>query len=198
MSSGLQVPRGVDHNGVIRMPYCPGRDIVYVYPEMIRSVVKCFNRGMWPKLVELVAQLKGSSVEEANDELCQANDAFSKFVAICCENPDEKYPDVMKRAGWEELSHPARFGYMSMLGAVVAGQLFSGLRDTSMAGDSPPPEARSLIEFWANEGRRYDQGIKSELELAAEFKAAARNCVKMGFKVSELELMLSDVKTGRT
>ena len=193
----FQVPGGVGADGVMRMPYSPCRDIVFVYPEMIRSVVKCFNRGMWPKLVELVAQLKGSTVEEANDELCQANDVFSKFVQICCENPEENYAAVMKRAGWEDLSHPTRFGYMAMLGAVAAGQIFSGLRDTSLAGDCPPPYAKALIEFFANEGRRQLEGIQPEKEMADEFRRVVLACIRTGFKVSELEMILSEVKIGK-
>lgn len=193
---GVQIPAQQGPGGP-QMPYCPGRDFINVYPQMLQSVVRYFTQNRWPELVKMIAQLEGGTEEAANDLLCDANDAFFRLLATCCQDSSETYADVAKRVGWEALPPGARFGYLALLGCVTSGQLFAGLRDVSMEGEYPIKHIEPLLEYYWDEARRCENHISTEKELSDEFRAVVKKCQAGGFKVSELETLLSDAKLNR-
>lgn len=197
-SHGPQIPamaRNLD-GSMMRMPYCPGRDFINIYPAMLRCIVQHFNQNRWPELVGMVAELNKQTIDGAEAELVKANDCFFRFIGICCENSEEKYDDVMRRAGWEELSPAARFGYLALLGCVVAGQLFAGLRDVSLEGESPPPIARPLLRWYYDEARRSENAIPRHEDLITEFKYAVQNCRTGGISYETLSKIVFEYEAG--
>ena len=193
---GIQIPAQNGPNGP-QMPYAPGRDFINVYPQMLQSVVRFFNQNRWPELTKLVAQLEGSTEEAAQDLICEANNVFFQFISTCCQDSSERYDDVMRRVGWTQLPHSVRFAYLALLGSVTSGQLFAGLRDVSLDGESPPTHVKPLLDFYWQEARRCENALKTEEELVHDFKTLVQQCRAGGIKYAELESLLSDCKIGR-
>jgi hypothetical protein len=178
--------------------YCPGRDVVNIFPSMLRQLVARFNQNYWPDVLTNTAQLMNVDEDTASAELVKANDAFFKFLQECCRNSTEKYVDVMKRVGWDDVAMPARHAFHTMLGAILSGLMFSSLRDVSTEGDVPPPFVKPLLEFHLHEARRHENGISSYEEGIAEFRRVIRNCRSAEISYDDLTKVLESVKLGTT
>lgn len=191
----FQVPGGMDALGQQRMPYAPERDLVNQLPQMMKSIARFHNFRGWPQLVKMVADLQEISEEAANDQMVDAHDVFKEFLTQCCANCNENYNDVMRRVGWEKLSQPTRFGYLALLGAVIAGQLFTFIRDVSLNGEVPPNHIKPLLAFYVEQSRQLENGLTEEAYIA-EFKRAVQNCRTARISYASMEDILLGLKTG--
>ena len=119
--------------------YNPDRDFAYSHTSMIQCVINAFNSDRWPYVFESLLALvpKDSAVtDEEHENLCwrelvKTKDVYCELCNICCEDADESYEDVVARSGWGDVSGPYRIAWLSMLGVVMTGQLFTGLRDVT-------------------------------------------------------------------
>lgn len=116
--------------------YNPARDFAYNYPQLLACVCKAFESSHWPEVKSFVAAAMNVTEEQAWESLCDVNDAMMRYVNICCEDPTETVEDLLKRSGFVDLPNPARIGYMAMIGMVMVGQLFAGLRDVTPLGNT--------------------------------------------------------------
>ena len=131
--------------------YSPERDFAYQYPALIKHIRRNFNLNLWPELMAVVeAGMEASGIENPDvfTEMDKANIAYSRFTEICCENPKESVTDCLIRSGFKDVHPAAQFGWMAMMGAVMTGQLFIGLRDItySDAGVSSRPSLTEMSE----------------------------------------------------
>lgn len=176
--------------------YCPGRDVVNIFPSMLKQLVIRYNRRHWPTVFEDVAKKMGVSENDGNEELIKANDAFMSFLMECCRDSNEKYGDVMSRVGWEAVHPAAQAAYMMMLGTLTAGMMFASLRDVSMEGDVPPSKIKPL-EHSLDEARRLANGVLEEEEAARELQHAIRASRAAGLSYDNIQAIVTDVKLGR-
>lgn len=135
--------------------YAPARDFAYNYPEMLSCIIRCFNTEKWPELLDVTTEARfpvgpdpAMTLEERKeatwDEICTAKDVYCEFLKICCEDPAENEDDVLRRAGWFDL-HPAiQMSFLAMMGVVMTGQFFQGLRDVTPGGTVPSEIAKLL------------------------------------------------------
>lgn len=147
---GPQFPTHVNPaTGALTMGYCPGRDFINLYPLMLHQVAQHFERGRWDQELHELAGRVGCSFEEAVQAATDVMRAHTEFVRLSCENPDEKFYDVLRRAGWYETRVEARQLLLMAMGELVQGQIFAGIRDVSLAGEMPPKHWQTaLTRYW--------------------------------------------------
>jgi hypothetical protein len=115
--------------------YSPERDFAYNYPRMISCIIRCFNTEFWPELLQVLGANYPGGPDALWEELCETKDRYCEFLSTCCQDPNEKQPaDVLIRSGFMQKSPLAQIAWMAMLGQVVTGQIFQGLRDITPSG----------------------------------------------------------------
>lgn len=112
--------------------YAPERDFAYSHVRLIECCIRSWNLDLWPQLRQFCEDHETTIVE-----LTAAKDAYCSYINKCCEDPQEKVEDVLHRAGWHEVPLLAQLAWLAMLGTVMTGQLFQGLRDVTLQGDRP-------------------------------------------------------------
>jgi len=148
---------------------------------MIASCVRCFNVEFWPELIAQLVSSTGNTEEEMIAEIEKAQIAQLEFLKICCENPEEDIAAVYDRSGWNAVSPEAQLGWTAMMGQVIMGQVFVGLRDITAAGDGVRSPLQGLLNG-LSESRRALNGVAADDEhksVLAKVRAAlqvARDC----------------------
>ena len=128
--------------------------------------------------------------------MCDANDVFPKFIAICCQDSTETFADVVVRSGWQNVPEVGKIGWLAMLGEVMMGQLFQGLRDITKEGSTAPSCMEQLLRsgfnsaLWHNSNGDADELLQNGV---ARFSAAARTLRLAGVSPTELRIVLETV-----
>lgn len=191
--SGVSYNR--EHGGLM---YAPARDFAYNYPVMIRCIRDAFSREYWPGLLRLVAKASialpltdeeyAAAEQAAWDDLERANLAFTQFINISCQDSSETFDDVCARSGWNDVPEPARMGWLAMLGTVMMGQLFQGLRDVTKEGVDAPSCAASLLRS-GHKARCSSQGIDRDAEREHDLS----RLMALGRKLRDAGMSASDL-----
>jgi hypothetical protein len=166
---GPQIPTN-DLDGVVKMTYCPGRDFINIYPTMLYNLARQFDLGYWDELIKS-ANLNDDFIE-AKNQISDILAVVNKFIELSCADENEKFNDVLRKAGWFDIPEAARQVFMAMLGHLMLGQLFAGIRDVSYAGEVPPRHWRLCLEkFWnlAAESARPKLSLWQRLSIAVSF-----------------------------
>lgn len=174
--------------------YSPARDFAYNYPQLIKCIIDSFNADYWPQLTEVVGKAMDTSDDCAFDELCKAKEAYCQYINICCEDPTETVKDVLRRAGWFEIDDAAQAGWMAMMGYVMTGQLFGGLRDVTPEDQRARPEAEAMLEY-GREARRVLNRVSKGDELKSDFRELMRRMREDGDSWENIEALVILQKT---
>lgn len=184
----------------------PLRDWAYNYPQIIECIIRAFNQEYWPELHRLLTVLwqdahpqldDEEAYAAAWDELLRAKDAYVAFVQLCAgqEDPQETLQQVFDKSGWTQIHPAAQAVWLAMLGQVMTGQLFMGLRDITTLGAGPGPEAQAVLT--ANdllksgmEARRILNRISVGQELTQDLSTLVRLCRDQGISWEALERLL--------
>ena len=176
---GLQLrPKGSD--GPL---YNPDRDFAYSHTSMIQCVINAFNSDRWPYVFDSLLALvpkdswdtkyTPTDAEHADkcwEELVKAKDVYCELCNICCEDSDESYEDVVARSGWGDVPGPYRVAWLSMLGVVMTGQLFTGLRDVTAEDTPRSTHVEDLLKH-SHESRLIHNYLSTGDDLKSDLKA---------------------------
>jgi len=121
--------------------YNPNRDIAHCFGDVMREVADRLEDERWE---ELSAILKREGV--CMDDLGDACAALCVFVASSADNPKENMFDSMDRCNWFKASPGAQVAVMAILGTVVSGYFFHGVRESTLGGDGPTSTLQDLRE----------------------------------------------------
>ena len=187
--------------------YAPARDFAHNYPAMIQSIIRAFNTDYWPALFGWLAEeymrLNPDDTAEdcqngAFDDLEAAKDVYCKFLSSCCEDPEESVEDVLTRAGWNQVPLPVQMAWFSMMGQVMTGQLFAGVRDLTPLGGKGGKieEIKHFIEA-GQKARRELNGIGEPVEVQNHLREAVRAVRGLGMTFDQIHEIVDDVKFGR-
>jgi hypothetical protein len=195
--------------------YAPSRDFAHNYPQMIQTVIECFKHNYWPELWDsyLLAyclandepmQLEGLEADRladaAFDELEQAKDTYCAFINEACADKAQGCTDALGEVGWGDVPVPAQVTWLAMLGQVLTGQLFQGIRDLQREPGDKPAEVEELLAA-GHDARRFMNNIDAGEEKRADVELAVRNAVRVarasGMSFVDIEELVADVKLGR-
>lgn len=143
---GPQVPTQTT-GGVVKMTYCPGRDFINIYPAMFYNLAVQFDNGYWDKLI--IAAGIDADIVEAKNKVSDVMLVVNKFIEQSCADETEGFTAVLTRAGWDTIDPKVQQLFTAMLGHLMLGQLFVGIRDVSASGEVPPAHWLFCLEkFW--------------------------------------------------
>lgn len=181
--------------------YAPSRDFAHNYPHMIDTIVKCFNEDYWPELFALYTEMYGQTSAAAFDELEKAKDIYCKFINESYKDPNECCDDVLRRVGWLDVPVETQTTWLAMLGQIMTGQLFAGVRDLYMATEIPLPADIEVFMEHGHDARRamnkIDKTTEVKSDIAAAFRESIREAREKGFSFDEIKELVEDVKYGR-
>ena len=121
--------------------FAPSRDIVYIYPDVIRNAVDRLEDAPFKPLHDMLKE-KGVTL----DDLQQAVDAYCRFLAEAHENPEKSMWDVLGDCGWHDCKPEAQIAFMFYVGTLTGGIFFKGIRDVTVLGEESMSTVQSLID----------------------------------------------------
>ena len=130
----------------------PMRDIAHNFPWLVEETVKRLDEKVWGELHELI-DAKGITEEQ----LAIVIDSMVKFVTKASD-PEVKEPfALLESSGFLDVSPSARVAVMAVLGQIVLGAYFEGVRQASVLDERMPPKA--TVEALVKTGRQVSQRI---------------------------------------
>jgi hypothetical protein len=131
--------------------YNVNRDIAHNFGDVVREVAARLEDERWDALAAYLREH-----EITMDQLGEACAAFCKFVGGACDDPKENMEQVLRRCGWFDVPEEAQIALMAVLGTVLSGYFFAGVRDAAVAEDGGPSvKLRDLREA----GRRAHEAL---------------------------------------
>ena len=148
---------GLQYNtGPGGLMYAPARDFAYNYPQMIKCIIEAFNKDHWPALLGVLGE--GLDEDYVWGQAIAAKDAYCAYLNKCCEDPSESLEQVLDRSGWNGVDELGQIAFLAMMGQVMTGQLFQGLRDITYEGEGARSEVTGLAQA-GQAARRAMNGI---------------------------------------
>jgi hypothetical protein len=123
------------------IPYAPARDIVYLYPDVIRTVAERLEQQPVKELHDWL-----DSQKVTLDDLGEAMKAFSLFMNAAHQEPDKTLWQVLTECGWDNCKWQARTAVMFYTGILLSGTFFKGIRDVTVLGGNTIPQVTALLD----------------------------------------------------
>lgn len=125
----------------VGVKYAPARDVVYLYPDVIKGVEqRLYDAPFKP----LHAWLAKEGVTEA--DIAETVRCYCLFLNAAHKDPDQSVEQCMEACGWFKCPAPARTAMMFYIGASMTGTFFKGIRDITPLGDDTTPEVLKLMQ----------------------------------------------------
>lgn len=121
--------------------YNPNRDVAHNFADVMREVASRLEDGNWAFLAALLEE-KGVS----QDDLGRACQAACRWVASATENPKEKMGDCLVRCGFWDVPELANVALMAVVGTVLFGYYWVGVREATLGGQGPTLTCQDLRE----------------------------------------------------
>jgi len=121
--------------------YNPNRDVAHHFPSIGRMLVDRLAERRWPELIRPFLQFHG--VTEA--QLGEGAAALARFFNYCVDVDVDDMRQALNKAGWFALSAPVQFTLCTVLGQLMLGVYFAGIRDATRLGDGPTADVRALL-----------------------------------------------------
>ena len=115
------------------------RDIGHNFADVMREVAARLEDERWAELREVLVR-----DDITMDDLGEACQALCLFVTIAVEKPEESMGEVLSRSGWHAILPPAQIAVTAILGTVMMGYYFSGVREATLGGVGPALKAQDL------------------------------------------------------
>jgi hypothetical protein len=189
--------------------YAPARDFAYNYPQMVACVRNAFNKETWPELLRLLTRydeaMTGVGHELTYDgyedrvwaSLHEANVKFCAFLNICCQDSNEDFYAVLERSGWPDVPETGKVGWLAMLGLVMMGQLFQGLRDITKEGATAPSCMSELMKSGFDSVKAFNQQTSEEFAENGfrQLTAAVKTLRTAGVQASAIRACFEEAMT---
>ena len=120
--------------------YNPSRDIAHNFKSVMELVADRMEDGTWP---ELNKHLKDNEI--TMDDLGEACGAYCKYVGLSVESKETTMKSALTDAGWFECKPLAQMAVLSLMGTVIAGIHFKGVREATFDDGGPAHTVPELI-----------------------------------------------------
>ena len=114
------------------------RDVAHNFGDVVREVAGRLEDERWPALAEY---LKSKGITE--DELGEACKSLCVFVQAPPVK-GETMQSSLEAAGWWKLKEPAQVAVCSLIGTVIMGMAWAGIREATMGGKGPAMNYQDL------------------------------------------------------
>lgn len=121
--------------------YSVNRDVAHNFGDVMQIVADRLEGEAWPELAEL---LKRHNVTQ--DELGEACKALCLFVCQATDVPKENMLDCLTRHGWFKIQPEAQIAITAVLGTVILGYYFAGVREATLGGEGPVLRYQDLAQ----------------------------------------------------
>lgn len=128
--------------------YNINRDIAYNFSHAIRLTASRLENAAWPALAKILKE-KGIT----DEDLGRACQALCLFVASSADNPKETMWQSLTRSGWDKVPEEAQIAVMAVLGTVMIGYYWSGVREATINGVGPAMDMDDLRSFGLQSSR---------------------------------------------
>lgn len=120
--------------------YNPCRDVAYCWDDLLRSTCTLIERREFAEVGPFIAEHNVT-----DDELTDVLVFLAEFWKGSRDGDREPLHELQKR-GWFELRWQARAAVLSMMGQMMLGFVYSGIRQATEMGDVPMLPAVELTE----------------------------------------------------
>lgn len=110
--------------------YNPSRDLAYLYVPLLRTVADSLEDNTWAPALEVLKQH-----EVTMDELGEACKKYIEFFQLAASgegSPD--CVDALEKCGWFELRPVVHLAFCAVVGRLITGMTYSGIRDLNFEG----------------------------------------------------------------
>ena len=121
--------------------YNVNRDVAHNFKEVMTHVFGRLQNRLWP---ELDALLEKEVVTD--EEVGAAFDALCKFIGNAQEEMQVDFKEAMTRAGWFSCRPEAQVAVMAILGTVILGYHWAGVREATLGGEGPAMRLQDLVK----------------------------------------------------
>lgn len=112
--------------------YNVNRDVAHNFRQVMERVFNRLQQRLWPELESLL-----SAHQVTDREVSQAFDALCKFIGGAQDNMRVEFQTALAQAGWFKCRPEAQVAVMSVLGTVILGYHFAGVREATLGGEGP-------------------------------------------------------------
>jgi hypothetical protein len=119
--------------------YNINRDVAHNFGDVMREVAARLEDERWPALKEVCDRYFVTQ-----DDLGAACQAFCIFVASSTDVKRESMGACLARAGWDKVPEVAQIALMAIIGTVVSGYYFAGVREATIDGNGPTATYQDL------------------------------------------------------
>lgn len=121
--------------------YNVNRDVAHCFGSLVEEVAGRLEDGNWKHLQDLLNE-RGVT----DEQLGEACKAFLLFVAGAADDPKESMSAAMVRSGWFDVSEDAHIAFMALLGTVMSGVFWTGIKEATLGGEGPCQSLQHLRE----------------------------------------------------
>ena len=121
--------------------YNINRDLAHNMKDMLTRVYQRLEKRSWPELEQLLDTLgvPDTEVGKTFDCLCQ-------YMKLQEDNMREEYMVLLDKAGWFKCHPAAQVAILAVLGTVVLGYHYAGVREATLGGVGPAASLQELAD----------------------------------------------------
>jgi hypothetical protein len=128
--------------------YNVNRDVAHCFGTVMREVAARLEDDKWQVLVDYLRREKVTM-----DQLGAACQAAIVFVQSSTDHKKEKMGEALARSGWHAVPEPAQVALCAIMGTVLLGIFWVGVREATLGGVGPVQSLGDLQEAGARAAR---------------------------------------------
>lgn len=122
--------------------YNANRDLAHNFQMIAKLVAGRLEDRVWPELTTLL-----DKHGVTDDELGAACQAYCLFVGSQADDPHETMLAGLDRSGWLRVRPEAQVAVLAVLGTVVLGIQYAGVREATLGGEGPAATLHEVIAW---------------------------------------------------
>jgi hypothetical protein len=121
--------------------YHADRDVAHNFKSVMSHVHRRLQGRRWPELEDILVEL-----EVPDEEISRAFDCLCQFIAGAYDQGSVDFKTLLDSTGWFKCHPAAQVAVMSVLGTVILGYHFTGVREVTLCGQGPAADLKNLPE----------------------------------------------------
>lgn len=139
--------------------YSPHRDVAYIYTDMCKKALVWLREANWEDWYGDYLRHTGT----AEADIGEGAKVFAKAIGLFTGSSEIDTPEAaLDQAGFMKLPYPVQISIYAMLGMILTGTFFMGIRDVTVDGAFAPNQngVDELMAIAEGTAKRYTQAGK--------------------------------------